>query len=128
MILGMPSPSSFLLAFAAACLLSASAANAPITDSYFADTLYPALEQAQCRLCHNDNGVASGTSLHFPSTEASNAELTAFGLGLARLVKRGAPDESPLWQKPTQRISHTGGERIPRQNEIKNLCIFLQED
>jgi hypothetical protein len=32
----------------------------------FADKLYPVLEKAGCRNCHNPEGVASPTRLHFP--------------------------------------------------------------
>ena len=51
----------FLKTFA--CLLFALTANA---EDLFTEKLYPIFEKAQCRLCHNDNGVASGTRLRFP--------------------------------------------------------------
>jgi hypothetical protein len=78
----------------------------------FATTLYPALEKAQCRLCHNDNGVASATRLQFPPSSAGEAEINRFGLRLRVLVDRANPDQSLLLRKPTNRIPHTGGERI----------------
>jgi mono/diheme cytochrome c family protein len=31
----------------------------------FSTTVYPVLEKANCRACHTDEGVASGTRLHF---------------------------------------------------------------
>src|SRR5580693_6214540 len=78
----------------------------------FAKTLYPALERAQCRMCHNDNGVASATRLQFPPASASEDEINRFGLRLRILVDQANPDQSLLLRKPTNRIPHTGGERI----------------
>src|SRR5207302_7249651 len=78
----------------------------------FVSQLYPVFEKAQCRLCHNDNGVASRTRLQFPSEEAGAAEIAAFSLRLAALVDRNNPDESLLLRKTTNRVPHTGGERI----------------
>src|SRR6267154_2725924 len=88
----------------------------------FTRKLYPVFENAQCRLCHNDNGVASRTRLQFPSEEASAREIAAFGLRLAALMDRNHPDESLLLRKPTNRVPHTGGERIhPGSEEEKAL-------
>jgi hypothetical protein len=78
----------------------------------FAARLYPALEKAQCRLCHNDNGVASATRLQFPRATATGEEIDRFGLRLRALVDRAHPEESLLFRKPTNRMPHTGGERI----------------
>jgi Protein of unknown function (DUF1592)/Protein of unknown function (DUF1588)/Protein of unknown function (DUF1587)/Protein of unknown function (DUF1595)/Protein of unknown function (DUF1585) len=78
----------------------------------FATGLYPVLEKAGCRNCHNDNGVASATRLHFPETDASSARIEAFGKSLVVLVDREHPDQSLLLRKPTNRIPHTGGLRI----------------
>ena len=78
----------------------------------FREKLYPALEKAQCRLCHNDNGVASRTRLQFPPENSAPQEIGAFALRLSRLVDRQHPEESLLFRKPTNRIQHTGGERI----------------
>jgi hypothetical protein len=80
--------------------------------SYFAAKLFPILEAAQCRNCHAADGVASATRLHFPDRDASPDRVQAFGLSLAALVNRSAPDQSLLLNKPTKRIPHTGGERI----------------
>jgi hypothetical protein len=33
----------------------------------FSKDLYPILEKAGCEGCHNPNGVASATRLHFPT-------------------------------------------------------------
>lgn len=78
----------------------------------FQSGLYPILERASCRACHNANGVASATRLHFPDADASPEKIEAFGNSLVILVDREHPDQSLLFRKPTARIPHTGGERI----------------
>src|SRR5262249_49295620 len=96
----------------------------PVPD--FASKLYPVFEKAQCRLCHNDNGVASRTRLQFPAEDAGPAGIAAFGLRLAVLVDRNHPDESLLLRKPTNRMPHTGGERIrPSSEEEKALREWI---
>src|SRR5437016_4539495 len=80
----------------------------------FSDKIYPILEQAGCRNCHNVEGVASGTRLHFPDEDAPKARIEAFGRSLVELVDRQNPANSILLKKPTLRIPHTGGERIPK--------------
>ena len=65
--------------------VSALGQTGPVSDpSWFAKNLYPVLEKAQCRMCHNDNGVASATRLQFPPDDASPDEIAAFGLRLKR--------------------------------------------
>ena len=95
----------------------------------FATRLYPALEKAQCRLCHNDNGVASATRLQFPRASATTQEIERFGLRLRALVDRAHPEESPLFRKPTNRIQHTGGERIkpgsPEEQALRAWVDYL---
>src|SRR5437879_5548534 len=92
----------------------------------FVSQLYPVFEKAQCRLCHNDNGVASRTRLQFPSEEAGAAEIAAFSLRLAALVDRNKPAESLRLGKPTNRVQHTGGERIhPGSEEEKALRQWI---
>ena len=81
-------------------------------DSDFRTTLYPILEKANCRACHNPTGVASATRLHFPETDADAQKIDAFGNSLVILIDRDHPDASLLLKKPTARIPHTGGERI----------------
>src|SRR5581483_5182398 len=94
--------------------------------SWFVTNLYPVLEKAQCRMCHNDNGVASATRLQFPPDDAAAAEIARFGLGLKRLVNPAQPDQSLLFRKPTNRIQHTGGERIhPGSAEEKTLRAWI---
>ena len=95
--------------------------------SWFARNLYPMLEKAQCRMCHNDNGVASATRLQFPPEDASPAEVTAFGLRLKRLIDPANVEQSLLFRKPTARIQHTGGERIhPGSPEEKSLRAWIE--
>ena len=74
----------------------------------FAKSLWPVFEKAQCRQCHNENGVASTTRLIFPSEGATAAEITAFGLALRPLVNTSKPEDSPLWRKPTHRTAQSG--------------------
>ena len=80
--------------------------------SSFSDRLYPILKNAGCPTCHNSNGVASATRLHFPDASASTERAEAFGRSLVRLVDREHPEASLLLLKPTKRIPHAGGERI----------------
>jgi len=98
-------------------------AAAPPDDELFVRQLYPALEAAQCRLCHSDNGVAASTRLHFPRAGATPEEIAAFGLSLAALVDRADPEQSLLFRKPTNRIQHTGGERIARGSDPERLLL-----
>src|SRR5205809_714605 len=77
----------------------------------FSDRVYPVLDKAGCRNCHNPEGVASPTRLRFPDEGAAKARLEAFGKSLVEFVDRHAPEKSLLLLKPTNRIQHTGGER-----------------
>ena len=70
------------------------------------------MEKAACRSCHNPDGVASATRLHFPEPDAAPEKIEAFGRSLVTLVDRETPDTSLLLNKPTNRIPHAGGERI----------------
>src|SRR6059058_4569764 len=95
-------------------------------ESYFGLQLYPVLHAAQCVRCHSDNGVASETQLEFPRADATDAQITAFGLKLIDLVDRKDPQQSLLLQKPTRRIKHTGGQRIkPGSEEEKVLLSWI---
>jgi hypothetical protein len=89
----------------------------------FTGRIYPVLERAQCRACHNDNGVASTSRLTMPPEGSSPEEIRQFGLSLAHLVHREKPAESPLVRKPTNRISHPGGERI-RQGSADEAALL----
>jgi hypothetical protein len=93
----------------------------------FATTVYPVLEKAGCRACHTDEGVASGTRLHFPTEAASAEEIDAFGLTLAALVNRGDPSSSLLLNKPTNRTRHVGGVKIePDSADEQVLRAWVQ--
>jgi hypothetical protein len=70
------------------------------------------LEKAECRACHNSNGVVSATRLHFPDSGATADRIEAFGKSLVVLVDRDQPENSRLLKKPTKRVAHGGGERI----------------
>jgi len=93
----------------------------------FAGWVYPVLEKAQCRTCHNDNGVASVTRVQFPREGASTEEVAAFGLRLQAVVQSGQADASLLFLKPTNRVAHAGGERIKRGSEDEKVLRFWVE-
>ena len=88
----------------------------------FQSTLFPILEKANCRACHNADGVASATRLHFPDADADADKIAAFGNSLVVLVDRRNPEESLLLRKPTARMPHTGGERI-KQNSLEEAVL-----
>jgi hypothetical protein len=99
----------------------------PAQESTFSKTLYPILEKAACRSCHNPDGVGSVTRLQFPEPDAKPERIEAFGRSLVALVDRNKPDESLLLNKPTNRIPHAGGERIkPGSNEEAILKEWIQ--
>jgi hypothetical protein len=103
--------------------LSASGAE---TVPSFATSLYPALKAAGCPMCHNPDGVASGTRLHFPDANASAADIETFGNSLGILVDRANPSQSLLFRKPTNRIPHAGGQRIkPGSPEETALIAWI---
>jgi hypothetical protein len=83
----------------------------------FGARVYPWLEKAQCRACHNENGVASASRLIFPGEGASRDEILRLGLSMRRLVNREKSGESLLVMKPTNRVTHPGGERIAKGSE-----------
>jgi len=94
-----------------------------VTDTYFADQLYPIFEETQCRQCHSDDGVASGSRLKFPSATAGSDEVHAFGKRLQAFVNRQDPRESLLFRKPTNRLDHSGGERILKASEQEEVLL-----
>lgn len=108
--------------FLIALLLPAATAGTRDHELFVA-RLYPVLEAAQCRACHSDNGVGAATRLHFPRYGATAEEIAAFGLSLAVLVDRANPEQSLLFQKPTNRVPHTGGERIARGSDHERLLL-----
>src|SRR4029077_14209603 len=85
-----------------------------VDERFFAEKVYPILEKADCRMCGNDNGVSSATRLKFPAPEAKTEAIEIFGLKMSALVDRTKVAKSVLLNKPTLRIPHTGGERIPK--------------
>ena len=92
-------------------LFAASALLLPGQEVSFSGKIYPVLEQAGCRNCHNGEGVASATRLHFPAEDAAKPRVEAFGKSLIEFVDRQNPGNSILLLKPTLRMPHTGGER-----------------
>ena len=95
----------------------------------FVSTLYPIMERAACRNCHNLDGVASATRLHFPDEDAPLSRVEVFGRSLVDLVSRQNPEQSLLFLKPTARIAHTGGQRIkpgsPEEAILKQWIDYL---
>jgi hypothetical protein len=82
----------------------------------FRGQVYPVLEKAGCQACHNPEGVASPTRLHFPQKGVLAARIDAFGDSLVELVDRNNPEKSLLFMKPTARVGHAGGERIVKSS------------
>jgi len=110
-----------------ACLLVVACGPGFAQTQTFQNTLYPILENAGCPACHNGNGVASATRLHFPDPAESPEHIEAFGKSLVRLVDRDHPDESLLLKKPTMRLPHTGGQRIqPGSSEEAALKAWIK--
>ena len=82
----------------------------------FSGQLFPILQKAGCPNCHNSNGVASATRLHFPDEDAPTARIDTFGKSLVELIDRNNLDGSLLLLKPTNRVPHGGGLRIARNS------------
>ena len=114
---------SILLPLLALAPLSSTAAPTVDDKSLFVEKLYPTFITAQCNLCHNDNGVASGTRFEFPPEGASEEQIYAFGLRLAEVVDRDSPETSMLYMKPTNRSKHPGGERIKQGSAEEKLLL-----
>ena len=85
-------------------------------DGPFGAGLFQVLEKADCRSCHNPDGVASPTRLHFPDPGAAPERVEAFGRSLVVFVDRDRPESSLLLTKPTNRIGHAGGERVKKDS------------
>ena len=103
---------SFVLFLALSSVAIVTAQEGP-----FGAGLYQVMEKASCRSCHNPDGVASPTRLHFPEPDVAPDKLEAFGRSLVILVDREHPEKSLLLNKPTNRIPHAGGERIKPGSE-----------
>jgi hypothetical protein len=115
---GLPHP---LIRCAKLALTACLVCSAAVDPAFFATRLYPILEAAGCRGCHAEDGVASGTRLHFPEPDAARDRIQAFGLSLAPLVDRADPAKSLLLNKPANRIRHTGGERIKQGSDEEKI-------
>jgi Protein of unknown function (DUF1592)/Protein of unknown function (DUF1588)/Protein of unknown function (DUF1587)/Protein of unknown function (DUF1595)/Protein of unknown function (DUF1585) len=89
----------------------------------FAGNVYPIFQEAGCPQCHQEHGVASATRLRFPAENAPIAAINTFGLSLVRLVDRAEPTQSLLFRKPTNRIPHAGGERIPPGTDNEKILL-----
>ena len=67
--------------------------------------------------------------MRFPEENASREKVEAFGKSLVELVDRDNPDNSILLKKPTNRIKHSGGERIkpgsPEETLLKQWIGYL---
>ncbi len=112
-----------LLASTYNCFVEAQTGATPLVanEEFFADKLYPVMKSAQCDLCHNDNGVASSTSIDFPDRAATSEQILAFGFRLREFVDRDEPQKSQLLLKPTNREEHTGGVRIIPGSEQEQI-------
>src|SRR5882724_5333982 len=102
---------------------TAPAQHGAANPAFFAVKVYPILESAQCRGCHSTDGVASGTRLHFPEKDATQSQIQLFGLSLSPLIDRSNSSNSLLLIKPTNRLRHTGGERVHPGSEEEKLLI-----
>ncbi|MGI8990304.1 MAG: DUF1592 domain-containing protein [Bryobacteraceae bacterium] len=122
----------YFFLFLIACLGQAFPQTAAIDGKYFPDTVYPVLRKAGCPGCHNPDGVASGTRLHFPDEDASADRIERFGKSLSFLVDTQNPDKSLLLNKPTRRIAHAGGKRIapgsPDESILRNWIVYLAKN
>jgi len=99
-----------------ALLLVVAVLAGPARAVSFSDDVYPVFEKAGCHNCHNPNGVASATRLHFPDEDAAKSRIEAFGRSLVDLVDRENPEDSLLLLKPTNRVPHGGGVRIVKNS------------
>jgi Protein of unknown function (DUF1592)/Protein of unknown function (DUF1588)/Protein of unknown function (DUF1587)/Protein of unknown function (DUF1595)/Protein of unknown function (DUF1585) len=120
-------------AFALVSLCTISAVSSLLAQTlteprFFSKRLYPALQKAGCNGCHAEDGVASATRLHFPTESASDEDIEAFGRRLVSLVDQKNPEQSLLVTKPTNRLEHTGGQRIlPGSPEEKLLQLWVRQ-
>jgi Protein of unknown function (DUF1592)/Protein of unknown function (DUF1588)/Protein of unknown function (DUF1587)/Protein of unknown function (DUF1585)/Protein of unknown function (DUF1595) len=111
--------------------IGVAAGSLPAQSISFEHDLYPVMEKAGCRACHNTDGVASATRLQFPEAGATSAKIEAFGRSLVVLVDHDHPDSSLLFRKPTNRVRHAGGERIkagsPEETVLKAWITRLTQ-
>jgi hypothetical protein len=96
-------------------------------ETPFGQGAFQVLEKAACRACHNPDGVASVTRLHFPEADATPTEVERFGKSLVALVDRDRPAESLILKKPTNKTPHAGGVRItPGSADEKVLAVWVE--
>ena len=69
------------------------------------------------------DGVAAATRIHFPEPDASPEAIEAFGHSLVAVVDQEHPEKSLLLNKPTLRIPHTGGKRIPPGTQGRGVLL-----
>ena len=119
--------SGFAVAALAIVAMPSRVVDAQAPAPSFVEAVYPIFEKANCRSCHTDDGVGSGTRLHFPPETATRDDVEAFGLTLAALVDRDDPSRSLLLNKPTNRVRHVGGTKIdPGSPEEQALRAWVQ--
>jgi hypothetical protein len=110
-------------------LTSGTCAWQALGQTTFVSTLYPIMERAGCRNCHNVDGVASATRMHLPDEDTPLSRVEVFGRSLVDLVNREDPEQSLLFLKPTARVAHTGGQRIkpgsPEEAILKQWIDYL---
>lgn len=122
-------PARYLNLGVAVCAVFATAGVAFGQETSFSGQLFPILQKAGCSNCHNSNGVASATRLHFPDEDASPQRIDTFGKSLVELIDRNNLDNSLLLLKPTNRVPHAGGLRIaknsPEEITLKAWIAYL---
>jgi len=122
-----PSITIAVLGASVSALLLWGQSGAAPDPQFFVREVYPVFQAAGCRGCHSAEGVASTTRLRFPAPNAPAEQISAFGLQLAVLVNRDNPAQSLLFLKPTNRIQHTGGERIhPGSAQERALKAWIE--
>ncbi len=89
----------------------------------FVRDVWPVLEKADCKGCHNNDGVASTTRLQFPEANATDEERVLFGDSLRRFVDTADAAKSMLVLKPTNKIGHAGGRRIQPGSDAETALI-----
>ncbi|MEP7365371.1 MAG: DUF1592 domain-containing protein, partial [Acidobacteriota bacterium] len=111
-----------VLKFTAAAV--ALAAVSPLcAQMNFVRDVWPVFEKADCKGCHNNDGVASTTRLQFPEAAATDEERTLFGDSLRRFIDAADPAKSMLVLKPTNKIGHAGGRRIQPGSDAETVLI-----
>ncbi len=96
-------------------LLSAVALQlARAQEPSFAESVYPILEKAGCAGCHNSNGVASATRLHFPERRHAGADRRVWKIA----GDSGGPRPSREFA-PVKEANQAGGAWRRRANQTR---------